>query len=183
MLNAAHFHLIINHVPVIGTAITIFVLLIGILKKSDEIKKVSIMILILTAVITIPVYLSGDKAQEMIEGNYDDVDESFIEAHEDFAFNSFIAMNITAVVGLAGLFLYRRPKTLPNTFVYFLFALLIVVKVMMAYTGNLGGKIHHPEIRIDKMPWESSSTQNNNSDNKNDKSGKENKKDKDDDDE
>jgi hypothetical protein len=47
---------------------------------------------------------------------------------------------------------------------------------MMAYTANLGGKIHHPEIREDKLPWES--TANSGRDNNNDnKSGKENEKD------
>ncbi len=159
MINAAHLHLLLNHFPIIGTAIAIFVLLIGLIKKSDDIKKTGIMILILTAFITIPVYLSGDKAQEMIEGNYDDVDESFIEAHEDFALYSFIAMDIAGVIGLLSLFMYRKPKLLPNSFAYFMLALLLTVNGMMAYTANLGGKIHHPEIRKDKLPWESSVNQ------------------------
>ncbi|MBK8382559.1 MAG: hypothetical protein IPL16_11860 [Ignavibacteria bacterium] len=109
-MNAAHLHLLLNHFPIIGTAISIFVLLIGIIKKSDDVKKTSILILILTAFITIPVYLTGDKAQEMIEGNYDDVDESFIESHEDFALYSFIAMDIAGAIGLFSMFLYRKPK-------------------------------------------------------------------------
>jgi len=155
LMNAAHFHLIINHVPVIGTSITLFILLIGIIKKSDDVKKVSVLVLILTALITIPVYLSGEKAQAKIEGNYEDVDESYIEQHEDFAYYSFIAMNITGAVGIIAMFLFRKPKTLPNSFAFLFMLMLIVVASMMGYTGNLGGKIHHPEIREDKMPWES----------------------------
>ena len=179
MMNAAHLHLVLNHIPVIGSAIAIFVLLIGILKKSDDIKKVSLLILILTALITIPVYLSGDKAQAKIEGNYEDVDEDFIESHEDFALYSFIVMDIAGVIALAVLFLFKKPKTLPNSIAFFMLALLLIVNGMMAYTANLGGKIHHPEIREDKLPWESSVNPGT------DKSAKEksNNKEKDDDDE
>lgn len=156
MINAAHLHLVLNHFPVIGSAIPIFVLLIGILKKSDDVKKVSVLILILTALVTIPVYLSGEKAQAKVEGNYEDVDEEFIDAHEDFALYSFIAMDIAGAIALISMFLFKKPKTMPNSFAFFLLALLLIVNGMMAYTANLGGKIHHPEIREDKLPWESS---------------------------
>lgn len=153
-MNAAHLHIVLNHIPVIGSAIAIFVLLIGLLKKSDDIKKVSAMILVLTALITIPVYVSGDGAQAKIEGNYEDVDEEFIDAHEDFALYSFIAMDIAGAVALAALFMFRKPKLLPNSFAVILLLLMLAVNGMMAWTANLGGKIHHPEIREDKMPWE-----------------------------
>lgn len=155
-MNAAHLHLVLNHFPIIGSAIAIFVLLIGIFKKSDDVKKVSVLILILTALVTIPVYLTGEKAQAKVEGNYEDVDEEFIDAHEDFALYSFIAMDIAGALALVAVFLYRKPKTLPDSFAYFLLAVLLIVNGMMAYTANLGGKIHHPEIREDKLPWEAS---------------------------
>ncbi|MEP7145625.1 MAG: hypothetical protein ABI792_01310, partial [bacterium] len=142
MMNAAHLHLVINHFPIIGSAIAIFVLLIGFLKKSDEIKKVSALILILTAFITIPVFLSGNKAQAKVEGNYEEVDEEYIKSHEDFALYSFIAMDIAGASALAALFLYRRPKTLPASIVTLLLIMLLIVNGMMAWTATLGGKIH-----------------------------------------
>lgn len=178
MINAAHLHLVLNHFPIIGSAIAIFVLLIGIFKKSDDVKKVSAFILILTALVTIPVYLTGEKAEAKVEGNYEDVDEDYINAHEDFALYSFIAMDIAGAVALIAMFLYKKPKTLPNSIAYFLLSVLIVVNGMMAYTANLGGKIHHPEIREDKLPWESSSNVTTDK-NEKEKSGK---KEKDDDD-
>lgn len=182
-MNAAHLHLVLNHFPIIGSAIAIFVLLIGIFKKSDDVKKVSVLILVLTALVTIPVYLSGEGAEDKVEGNYEDVDESLIHDHEDFALYSFIAMDIAGAIGLLAVLLYRRPKTLPNSFAYFLLAVLLIVNGMMAYTANLGGKIHHPEIREDKLPWEASNNTNTeiNSDIEN-KDGKRDGKEKDDDD-
>ncbi len=150
-MNAAHFHLVINHFPVIGTIITMFLLFIGILKKSDDVKKAAMLVLILTAVVTIPVYISGDGAQEMIEGNYDDVDEQYIDQHEDFALYSFIAMDIVGALAILSMFLYRKPKEISNSYAVIMFVLVLAVNGMMAYTANLGGKIHHPEIRSDAV--------------------------------
>jgi uncharacterized membrane protein len=184
MINAAHLHLVMNHFPIIGSAIAIFVLIIGLIKKSDDVKKVSALILILTALVTIPVYLTGKKAEAKVEGNYEDVDEDYIDAHEDFALYSFIAMDIAGAIALAALFLYKKPKALPNSFAFFLLAVLIVVNSMMVYTANLGGKIHHPEIREDKLPWETSGHINedkNNEKNKNNKQEKDSDKDDEDD--
>ncbi|MBS1519249.1 MAG: hypothetical protein JSS91_14280 [Bacteroidetes bacterium] len=163
MMNGAHLHLILNHIPIIGSLFSIFILIIGIIKKSDDVKKVCMLVIIFTALLTIPVYLSGEKAQEKIEGNYDDVAEDMIEPHEDFALYSFIAMDIVGAMALISMFLFRKPKLLPNSFAFLMLALLIIVNGMMAYTGNLGGRIHHPEIREDKLPWESSINNNNNS--------------------
>lgn len=155
-MNSAHLHLVLNHFPVIGTMITLFILAIGIMKKSDDVKKVAMLVLILTSLVTIPVYLTGDKAQEKIEGAYEDVDESFIDAHEDFALYSFIAMDIVGAIAVLSMFLFRKPKELSQSFAILMFTLILIVNGMMAYTANLGGKIHHPEIREDKLPWESS---------------------------
>ncbi|MFZ1321762.1 MAG: hypothetical protein WAT71_09425 [Ignavibacteria bacterium] len=168
-MNAAHLHLILNHIPVIGSLIAIFILVIGIMKNSDDVKKVCMLVIIFTSLLTIPVYLTGDKAEGKIEGNYEDVDEEFIHAHEDFALYSFIAMNITGAIALISMFLYKKPKLLPNPFAYFMLVLLFIINAMMGYTGNLGGKIHHPEIREDKLPWESSAIENNAGNNKSEK--------------
>ncbi|HQY20829.1 MAG TPA: hypothetical protein PK294_06905 [Ignavibacteria bacterium] len=176
-MNGAHLHLILNHIPVIGTIFAMFILFIGIIKKSDDVKKVCMLVIIFTSILTIPVYLTGDKAEEMIEGNYEDVDEEFIHSHEDFALYSFIAMNIMGAVALISMFIYKKPKLLPNSFAYFMFALLIIVNGMMTYTANLGGKIHHPEIREDKLPWESNVIQDEKND---DRSGKNEHKEKED---
>ena len=155
-MNSAHLHLVLNHFPVIGTMITLFILGIGIMKKSDDVKKVAMLVLILTSLVTIPVYLTGDKAQEKIEGAYEDVDESFIDAHEDFALYSFIAMDIVGAIAILSMFLFKKPKELTNSFAMIMFVLLLIVNGMMGYTSHLGGKIHHPEMRDIVLPWDKS---------------------------
>lgn len=60
--NLAHIHLLLNHFPTIGFAIGFALLVIGTFTRSDEIKRASLVILFLIAVIAIPTYLSGPAA-------------------------------------------------------------------------------------------------------------------------
>lgn len=154
MMNPAHLHLVLNHIPIIGTALSVFVLIVGILKKSDEVKKTGMLLMVVTALLTIPVYISGNSAEGKVEGNYEDVDEEYIEVHEDAALYSFIAIDVVGTIAIMLLILYRKPKALPQAFVYLMLVLMLIVNGMMGYTATMGGRIHHPEIREDRLPWE-----------------------------
>ena len=62
-----HFHLMMNHVPVLGSIFGFVLLAWGMLRGSTEIKKVALTILVLTALFAIPVYLTGEPAEETVE--------------------------------------------------------------------------------------------------------------------
>lgn len=144
-MSSAHLHILLNHFPVIGTALAAFVLFYGFFKRSDEIKKLSLILLVITSLVTIPVYLTGEKA----EGNVvsiEGVNEDFIEPHEDFAFKAFIASDIVGALALITLFIYRKPKHLPMGVAALFFVLMLALNGMMAWTAHLGGLINHTEI-------------------------------------
>lgn len=144
-MSSAHLHILLNHFPVIGTAIAAFVLFYGFFKRSDEIKKLSLILLVITSLVTIPVYLTGENA----EGNVvsiEGVNEDFIEPHEEFAFKAFIASDIVGALALITLFIYRKPKHLPMGVAALFFALMLALNGMMAWTAHLGGLINHTEI-------------------------------------
>lgn len=144
-MDSAHLHIVLNHAPVIGTIMVIFILLYGTIRKNDDIKKLALVAAVLVALITIPVYTTGDGAQQIVEG-MEGVDEEKIDPHEEFALYSFIVMEIFAGAALLGLLMYRSPKVLPLWFVIISFIFLLVITGMMGWTANLGGQIHHPEI-------------------------------------
>ncbi len=145
MPNAAHLHLILNHFPIIGTAITVIVLGYGVVIDNDAIKRLGMFLIVFLALITIPVFTTGDKADGFIKGN-EGVNEENIEAHEEFAEKSVIAMYIAGGVSLLGLVIFRKKKPVPVWFGLTMLGLLIVVNLLMIYTGHLGGKISHGDI-------------------------------------
>ena len=144
-MSSAHLHILLNHFPVIGTALAAFVLFYGFFKRSDEIKKLSLILLVITSLVTIPVYLTGENAEGRVV-SIEGVNEDFIEPHEDFAFKAFIASDIVGALALVVLFMYRKPKHLPMGVAALFFALMLALNGMMAWTAHLGGLINHTEI-------------------------------------
>lgn len=147
-MNWAYVHLLINHIPVLGTVFGTLLLVFGMVKRNEAIKRVSLGIFVIIAVATVPVYLTGEPAEEIVE-HLPGVEEPIIEEHEESALIAFIAVGILGVAVLGLLWRYRRTDTIPKRFVITALILSIVVCGLMAWTADLGGKIRHPEIRSD----------------------------------
>jgi len=145
MPNSAHLHLIMNHFPIIGTMMITLVLGYAVFINNDKIKRLGMFMLVLIGLITIPVFMTGDKAAGIVKGNEGVLEEN-IDPHENFAGISMIAMEITAGISLIGLFLFRKDKAVPVWFGAVLLLLIIGVNLMMIYTGHLGGRISHDSI-------------------------------------
>ena len=145
-MNWAHVHIAINHVPVIGIVFGFLLLLYAMMKKTEEVKRISLGIFVIIALIVIPVYLTGGGAEEIVE-HLPGVSESAIERHAESAFSTFVMVEVLGLLTLGGLLLYRRPQNLSNWFVLLSLILSILVGGLMARTANLGGQIRHTEIR------------------------------------
>ena len=143
-----HLHLVLNHVPVIGTFLSLLLLLVAFVRKSEELKKVTLGLFVLIALITIPVYLTGDPAQDMVK-NIPGVSRAMINRHEDSALYSLIAVEVAGVVALAGLLLFHRNKGLGNLLAIVTLVLSLVTGGLLAWTSNLGGQVRHTEISSD----------------------------------
>lgn len=148
IINWAHVHLMINHVPVIGVPLAILLLFYGLAVKSEEIKKTSLGAFVLIALIAIPVYFTGEAAQDVIKNkNLPGVTESAIGRHEEAADLSITMMEILGVASFAGLYFGRRSGVVPKWMIAIVFVLSLATAVVVGYTANLGGQIRHTEIR------------------------------------
>ena len=151
LVNPAHLHLILNHIPVLGTAFCIGLLGWGLIQKSEEVKRVSLGVLIIVALLAIPTYLTGEPAEEIIE-HLPGVSEATIEEHEDAATFAFAGILAVGALALGGLVLHWRTKPVPNWIVIVVLVLSVIVFAMMIRTADLGGQIRHPELRSDLRP-------------------------------
>ncbi|MDM7461854.1 MAG: hypothetical protein P3X24_009455 [bacterium] len=145
-MNGAQMHLMLNHLPVMGTLFSLLLLAWAVLRRSPELLKIALVAVLLAGLSSVPTYLTGEPAEEVIE-HMPGVDEAFIEEHESmgkFALWSGVGLAIVAVVALgAGL---RNPNRLilGAAVAWLVNALVFGV---MGYTAHLGGMIRHPEIR------------------------------------
>jgi uncharacterized membrane protein len=145
-MNWAHVHLLLSHLPVIGTIFGVLLLLLALLRKSEELKRVSLGVFVFTALIALPVYFTGEPAEEMVE-NLPGVAESLIDKHKDAALFALLMAGGAGVVALAGLILFRRAERLPGWVVAVALVLSLATSVLMGWAANLGGQIRHTEIR------------------------------------
>jgi uncharacterized membrane protein len=145
-MNGAHLHLILNHVPVIGLGLSMVVLATGMLRRSDEIVRAGALLLVLIALITIPVYLTGEPAEDVLH-DMAAVNDDLIHAHEDVAVWAMILIEVLGAGALVGLAFFRREDALPGWFAPSLLALALVSMALVGWTSYLGGEIMHPEAR------------------------------------
>ena len=135
----------LNHAPLFGSIISLVLLLFAMWRQSNELKKVALALIVLTALITLPVYLTGEPAEDIVEP-FPGVVRSAIDSHEDAAKIAFVCMLGTGAMALFGFWLFRGRRLVASWFTTSLLIVLLVTGVFMARTANLGGKVRHPEI-------------------------------------
>lgn len=145
-MDLTHLHLILNHLPVLGVIFGFLILFWGVLRGYEEVKIVGLVVLIFTALVAVPVYLTGEPAEEVVE-NLPGVSEQIIELHEDSALISLVLAIVTGVLAFAALVFKRFSKAVARIPVIAALLLSFITGTFMARTANLGGEIRHTEIR------------------------------------
>lgn len=68
-VSPAHLHLLLNHIPILGTLLFApLVLLWGLWRRWREVTQVGVALTVLLALAAVPVYLTGESAEEQLEG-------------------------------------------------------------------------------------------------------------------
>ena len=145
-MNAPHWHLAINHLPVVGVFLVMLLLGYALVRGRGELYGVSLGALVLLALATVPVFFTGRGADEALMENAD-IDDKLVHLHEAAANLAFIGMGVLGVVALAALWLGRKLPHLSRGVAAFLFVLALAETALMGRAANLGGNIRHPEIR------------------------------------
>ena len=143
-MNLPHIHLMLNHVPVLGTLFGLVLLAWGIMRRNGALQRAALLTFTVVALVAIPVYLTGEPAEEAVEHLAGTVD-SAIDPHEDAALISFIAMELLGGLALGALLL-SRTRFNPALVVRGALAVAIITGGLMAWTANLGGRIRHGEV-------------------------------------
>jgi uncharacterized membrane protein len=158
-MNSAHIHLILNHIPIIGIPIALAFLLYGIWTDNKSSRRFSLLILSILAVAALPVYLTGEPAEEVVE-HLPGVAESFIEAHEEAGKVSLILTLITGGASLLALWFQNNQKK-ARLISFGVIGIASASIVSLLYTANLGGQIRHTEFRSENAAQSHDSEGNN----------------------
>lgn len=144
-MNTVHLHLLLNHLPVVGTVIGTLLLAVALVRRSDELGRTSLGLFALLGLVAVAVYLTGEPAEDAVE-KLPGISDGLIDRHQDAALIATIVVGVIGAFALGSLLIYRR-RTLPRWVTLLGFAAALVASSTMAYTANLGGQIRHTEIR------------------------------------
>jgi hypothetical protein len=143
-MNAAHIHLMLNHVPLFGAAAVTILFGVALVLRQQSVARAGLVVALLAAAVAVIVYLTGEPAEELVE-NLPGISETALETHEEIALVATVVLGAFALVALYGLFAFRHGVSM--RFTKFLLVLSFVPFAAIAYTSYLGGQIRHSEIR------------------------------------
>jgi len=145
-MNAAHLHLLINHIPIFGVLFGMIAMAWSLLNQSRDMRLAAALLFMLSGIFSWIALETGEGAEEQVE-HLPGVSESIIHDHEEAA----EAANV-AILILAGgsLFLLASSRFRPQWDRPIRMALVVgalVTSGLLARTAYLGGQIRHTEIR------------------------------------
>lgn len=144
-MNASQIHLALTHLPVILSLTGLVMLAISFMKTNLSLRRTALYILLVAGLAALPVYFSGEGAEEAVE-HLPGVSETLIEEHEDIAKISLFAIIIAALLSVVTLLRFLSTPFAKNMAIVVLLVSAIAGGLLVQ-TAHLGGQIRHSEIR------------------------------------
>ncbi len=152
MIDTAHIHVMIVHLPIMGTVLAMIPLIWWFWKKDLSIQWMGL-ILLAISLIAIPIATSSGESAEVgfsngsISASLDEVGMQILSIHAEAAeIAAAFGYALLAIIALQ-LFFWKRDYTWKNR----LFVLTLIANSLLilglSYVGYLGGQIRHPEFR------------------------------------
>ena len=145
-MDPAHLHLLVNHVPILGSLFIVILGVYGLVRRQPEVVRAAVIALVAVGAMSFIALETGERAEEMVE-HLPGFSERLIHEHAEAADVATYASIVMGLLAL-GVLIWRRRQ--PDVGLAPAVALLVgtaIVFGLMARVGNLGGQIHHAEIR------------------------------------
>jgi len=149
MMNWAHIHLLVNHVPILASLFAALFFLIALRVESrDTWARAGLMLLAIASLGAIAAFMTGDPASEVIEGQPHTSNRALSDHHVR-ATIALGAAGLAALAAIGALVITRKNGgSYSRRLVTILFALTALSAACLGWTGLAGGRISHPELQL-----------------------------------
>jgi uncharacterized membrane protein len=144
-MNAAHLHLMVNHLPLFATIFSGLLLAAGLLLKQKPLSQAGLALAIVAALGAFAALETGEGAEDMVE-DLPGVVRGTIHDHQEAAEAALWSTIVLGAFALGALALPVRMAEAKRKATLGALALTLVAFVLIARANNLGGHIRHPEI-------------------------------------
>lgn len=145
-MNQAHLHLIVNHLPIVGSLFAAGLLAAGVFQQNPTLTKAGLLAVLAAGLLCLPAQLTGEGAAAIAQ-NLPRTSRALVHNHEEAAELGFWALEGAAALALFGLLLLRNGASKARLLAALALAATLLSFGLLARAGSLGGQIGHPEIR------------------------------------
>jgi uncharacterized membrane protein len=145
-MNDAHYHLVINHFPIIGTIFGVGILIAGLVLKRTVLQQAAFVLFIISALTGFLAMYTGEGAEELVE-NLAGVGNNIIHEHEELAEKLAVVLYALGALSLTTLFLQVKNNGFAKIATYITLSVALVAVVLGKEVGTSGGEVRHTEIR------------------------------------
>lgn len=146
VFNGAQFHLLVNHLPVVGFIIAVAALAAAAVSKSADVKRFVLALTVVVGATSLPALWTGEPAEEVVE-HLPGIDEGVIHEHEEAAEFATVMAVITAIVAAGALIVQRRKPEMLGKALSVVLVLSLIAAAAMGKAAHDGGLIRHTEIQ------------------------------------
>jgi uncharacterized membrane protein len=103
-MNELHLHLLFNHFPIMGAFFGLLIVTTGMFMGNSTVKRTGYVLLVATALFTLPAFFTGEGAEEILE-ELPGMSHNLIHEHEEMAEKLALVLYVLAGISLLGLYL------------------------------------------------------------------------------
>jgi len=144
-MSMTHLHIMINHLPLFGSAIAVVLLGWAVAARSRDLTRAGLILTLVCGAAAYASHWTGDGAEDQIE-DLPWAQRELVHEHEEAADWALWILGAAAVVSAAGLYRMRKEGTARQEATAVL-VLVIFGFAATAKTALEGGKIRHEEVR------------------------------------
>jgi hypothetical protein len=146
LLDATHLHLVLTHAPIVGIPIGLLLVILARWRDSRDLQLAAGLLLLATALLTVPLYTTGEPAEERIE-SIAGAPESLVDRHEDAAATALVLTELAGLFGVGLLTALLLRRGIARRLLDAAALACVAAAVSVTWTATLGGQIRHSEIR------------------------------------
>ena len=142
-----YMHVLLHPLPVIGLAVAVVGLILGLIFKGQGIVTMALLLVVLTSGSAYFVYQSGVGAEQRLEDTMDKESKGWLHEHEERAEFAIYLYYVTAFVALAAMIMRPIMPGFSRGATWATLALACFSILAGGWIGFAGGRIAHPELR------------------------------------
>lgn len=152
LADPAYRHMLLNHLPIVGLAIALLVLLIGLASRQSPMQFTGLALVAITAGAAWPVAQYGDAAYPAIYDGLDGHGRAWLDHHAEVAETWLPVMYTTTLAAVAACIAGALKRAVMTWVCVAVFVLGCGSLTGAAIVAKAGGQVQHPEFRLTDPP-------------------------------